>query len=83
MRHDIKINLSFRYRRQYKAAKPEDLWTAVEEAAKEDKTQPKDVTVSEFAKSWTDNPGYPVLTAIRDYSSHNIQITQVSFNMPF
>uniref|UniRef100_A0A1B0D9N5 ERAP1-like C-terminal domain-containing protein n=1 Tax=Phlebotomus papatasi TaxID=29031 RepID=A0A1B0D9N5_PHLPP len=63
----------------FKVAEPKDLYRNIQEAADEDNSLPDDVKVEDFLSSWVDQPGYPLLTVIRNYESNEIVVNQQRF----
>uniref|UniRef100_A0A1B0DKZ5 Aminopeptidase n=1 Tax=Phlebotomus papatasi TaxID=29031 RepID=A0A1B0DKZ5_PHLPP len=64
---------------QHLAAEAKDLYRNLQEAADEDHSLPEDVKVEDVLQSWIDQPGYPLLTVIRNYESNEIVVNQQRF----
>jgi len=64
---------------RFKAATPENLWNAFENVLYEEEFDlGTDVTVTEYMRSWTEQPGYPLVEIARD--NDTFVITQVVAN---
>ena len=59
----------------YKNAETEDLWNALSEQETAD-ALPEGVTVNQIMKTWTSQPGYPVVM----YDGHSLNQTRFFFN---
>ncbi|XP_055698040.1 aminopeptidase N-like [Phlebotomus papatasi] len=64
---------------QHLAAEAKDLYRNLQEAADEDHSLPEDIKVEDVLQSWIDQPGYPLLTVIRNYESNEIVVNQQRF----
>uniref|UniRef100_A0A1B0D9N3 ERAP1-like C-terminal domain-containing protein n=1 Tax=Phlebotomus papatasi TaxID=29031 RepID=A0A1B0D9N3_PHLPP len=63
----------------FKVAEPKDLCRNLQEAVDEDHSLPDDIKVEDALKSWIDQPGYPLITVIRNYESNEIVVNQQRF----
>uniref|UniRef100_A0A1B0D9N6 ERAP1-like C-terminal domain-containing protein n=1 Tax=Phlebotomus papatasi TaxID=29031 RepID=A0A1B0D9N6_PHLPP len=63
----------------FKVAEPKDFYRNIQEAADEDNSLPRDVNVEDVINSWIDQPGYPLLTVMRNYDSNEIVVNQQRF----
>ncbi|GAB0097807.1 hypothetical protein DMENIID0001_134790 [Sergentomyia squamirostris] len=63
----------------FKTAEPEDLYGSLQEAADEDCALSENVNIEDIFKSWTEQPGYPLLTVVRLYQTNEIVINQRRF----
>jgi len=63
----------------YGNAEQDDLWRFLREAALEDGTLDKDLTVKEIMDTWTLQTGYPVVQANRNYVAQEVSFTQSRF----
>lgn len=59
-------------------AEQDDLWDSLTKEAHKNKVLPKDLDVKTIMDTWTLQTGYPVITAIRDYTKKTVQMSQVS-----
>ncbi|GAB0097805.1 hypothetical protein DMENIID0001_134770 [Sergentomyia squamirostris] len=64
---------------KFSVAEPEDLYKYLQEAVDEDRVLSTDIPVSNFLKSWTDQPGFPLLTVMRIYQTNEIVVNQQRF----
>lgn len=65
---------------KFNVADESDLWKALTPAAHSKKTLPEDFDLSVVMRSWTREPGYPMIQVTRDYANRSATITQVDFN---
>lgn len=64
--------------RLYDVVKPDDLFSALQEAATADGSiQNYTANVKQVFESWTSKSGYPVLDVSMDHSDHSINVKQV------
>ena len=56
----------------------DDLWKILTQQAHADDILPKNFLVEDIMKSWTEYPGFPVITARADYSKNLMHLSQVS-----
>ncbi|XP_049945939.1 aminopeptidase N-like isoform X1 [Schistocerca serialis cubense] len=68
---------------KYSNAKQDDLWWSMEEAVRNSSLHehalPQNATVKQVMDSWTLQPGFPVVTAIRNYVNGSVTINQTRF----
>ncbi|GAB0097806.1 hypothetical protein DMENIID0001_134780 [Sergentomyia squamirostris] len=62
-----------------KVAEPEDLYENLQEAIDENQALPVGLKIGSILKSWTEQPGYPLLTVTRNYQSNEIVVNQQRF----
>lgn len=62
---------------QFSNANEQDLWTILTEEAHKDGSLKKNMTVNEIMERWTEQSGYPVLYASRDYDNQRVTLSQV------
>lgn len=67
---------------QYKNAEHNDLWKVMTQFGHEHKTLPQNLTVKEVMDSWIVQPGYPILSAIRNSDNTSITISQQRYLLP-
>lgn len=68
--------------RQYDAATPSDLYTALQEAVEESETTgllPNDLSVSDVLSTWDSIAGYPVVKVERNYDNGEVKFSQSRF----
>uniref|UniRef100_A0A1B0CGD8 Putative puromycin-sensitive aminopeptidase n=1 Tax=Lutzomyia longipalpis TaxID=7200 RepID=A0A1B0CGD8_LUTLO len=63
----------------FDVAGPEDFYRSIQAAVDEDKTLPEDIKVADILSSWTDQPGYPLITVMRNYQTNDIVVNQQRF----
>ncbi|XP_059611774.1 uncharacterized protein LOC132258464 [Phlebotomus argentipes] len=63
----------------FQTALPEDFYRSIQKAVTEDKTVPDDMKIEDILRSWVDQPGYPLLTVMRNYQSNEIVVNQQRF----
>lgn len=73
----LKIYLSKSTSNPEGVAKPEHLYTALQQAANEDDALPQNFTIEKLFGSWEKQAGYPVVYVERSYNDHRIRLTQV------
>ncbi|KYN14240.1 Aminopeptidase N [Trachymyrmex cornetzi] len=64
---------------KYGAAKPEDLWAALQDAFDESAISQNKFKIQEVMDTWIEQKGYPLITVIRDQHTGKIKITQEYF----
>ncbi|KAG5311631.1 AMPN Aminopeptidase, partial [Acromyrmex insinuator] len=64
---------------KYGAAKPEDLWAALQDAFDESAVSQNKFKIQEVMDTWIEQKGYPLITVIRDQHTGKIKITQEYF----
>ncbi|XP_018399655.1 PREDICTED: aminopeptidase N-like [Cyphomyrmex costatus] len=64
---------------KYGAAKPEDLWTALQDAYDESTVSQNKFKIQEVMDTWIKQKGYPLITVTRDQLIGKIKITQEYF----
>lgn len=66
----------------YGSASQDDPWISLNNQAHQDRSLPLGMDLRVLMDSWTKKPGYPVVTAIRDYTTGTVDVIQViSFHM--
>lgn len=67
------------FSRQFKEANSGHLWSNIQAAITEEypNALPTNLTVPLIMKSWETQSGYPVINAIRDYSTYRVTLSQV------
>ncbi|KAE8738138.1 hypothetical protein FOCC_FOCC016380 [Frankliniella occidentalis] len=63
----------------FKNTRPEDLFNAIGFEAQKAKVLPDGVTFGDIASTWTEQPGVPVVSAVRDYDKKTITLSQKRF----
>ncbi|XP_059611772.1 aminopeptidase N-like [Phlebotomus argentipes] len=63
----------------FKTALPGDLYRNLQEASDEDHALPENIKVEDIFDSWINQPGYPLLTVMRNYQSNEIVVNQQRF----
>lgn len=56
----------------------EDLFKALTSAGHAKQTLPDDMDLSQVMRTWTREPGYPVIQVTRDYANRSATLTQVT-----
>ncbi|CAB3366338.1 Hypothetical predicted protein [Cloeon dipterum] len=74
-RNGIKIYLTDN---AYGSVTKDDLWTALE-STMPDNILPPEVSLKTVMDSWTENPGYPLITVTRNYENNEINFEQQRF----
>lgn len=64
---------------RYNVATPNELWIAFENILIDNNFELEDISVTEYMKSWTEQPGYPLVTVVR--MNNTFVITQVNFGL--
>ncbi|XP_059611773.1 aminopeptidase N-like [Phlebotomus argentipes] len=62
----------------FKVAQPKDLYRCIQEAVNEDAVLEK-INVESILSTWTDQPGFPLLTVMRNYQTNEIVVNQQRF----
>ncbi|XP_012288916.1 aminopeptidase N [Orussus abietinus] len=65
--------------KQYDSATSDDLFRALDEAAKNKEILPKSVTVKDIMDTWVEQMGYPLVTVTRDYKTGKVTFEQERF----
>ncbi|XP_055679689.1 aminopeptidase N-like [Lutzomyia longipalpis] len=63
----------------FQVAQPKDLYRNLQLAADEDNALPEDIKIENIFKTWIEQPGYPLLTVMRNYQSNEIVVNQHRF----
>ncbi|XP_015607566.1 aminopeptidase N [Cephus cinctus] len=60
----------------YKAVTPDDLWSASQEVSDESEILPPEICLKKVMDTWVEQPGFPLITVTRDYSTGTADISQ-------
>ncbi|XP_015609275.2 aminopeptidase N, partial [Cephus cinctus] len=60
----------------YKAVTPDDLWRALQEVSDEYEILPPEICLKKVMDTWVEQPGFPLITVTRDYSTGTADISQ-------
>ncbi|XP_066591881.1 putative aminopeptidase-2 [Prorops nasuta] len=71
--------LTYLDRHEFKSTTSDDLWDAFQSILDSDNNIHNDLNIKQVMDPWIYQPGYPMLTARRDYSSGNVIIIQQLF----
>ncbi|XP_015607564.1 aminopeptidase N [Cephus cinctus] len=60
----------------YGAVTPDDLWSALQEVSDESEILPPEICLKKVMDTWVDQPGFPLITVTRDYTTGTANISQ-------
>ncbi|KAK3929337.1 Aminopeptidase N [Frankliniella fusca] len=63
----------------FKNTQPADLFGAIDFEVKKAKALPEGVSFGQIASTWTEQPGVPVVSAVRDYDKKTLTLSQQRF----
>lgn len=63
----------------FKNTNPSHLFNAIDFEAQKANVLPDGLTFGEIASSWTEQPGVPVVSALRDYNTNSLKLSQQRF----